>query len=292
MDPVGENAGVSQPLERAPFALSDQVQAALAEDLGDAGDITSSAVVGSTQTARARIVGKSSGILAGIPLVEEVFRQVDPSIEIAWSVSEGEPIVPGTVIASLSGKARSILAGERVALNFLQHLSGVATATAELAQICRRHGVRLLCTRKTLPGLRSAQRYAVQLGGGSLHRAGLYDSVLIKTNHTKLAGGISRAIRRAKAFSDNTIEVEVTSIEELEEALKAGADSVLLDNADLKTIELAVHAVSGRAFLEISGGVTAENIADIAKLRPDGISVGRITHSVAALDMALQFEDS
>lgn len=283
---------MSQPLDHDRSALSDQVQAALAEDLGDAGDITSSAVVSSTQTARARIVAKSSGILAGIPLAEEVFRQVDPSIEMAWSVRDGESVVPGTVIARLSGRARGILAGERVALNFLQHLSGVATATAELARICRRDGVRLLCTRKTLPGLRAAQRYAVRVGGGSLHRAGLYDSILIKTNHIKLIGSISRAVRQARAFSDNTIEVEVTSIEALEEALKAGADSVLLDNADLTTIELAVQRASGRAFLEISGGVTAENVADIAKLRPDGISVGRITHSVTALDIALHFEDS
>lgn len=278
--------------ELDPSALSALVRIALAEDLGGAGDITSSGVLSANHTAIAHIIAKSPGVLAGIPLAGEVFHQVDEAIEIDWKCNDGEPLVPGTVMATLSGSARGILAGERVALNFLQHLSGVATATAQLAGICTAQGVRLLCTRKTLPGLRSAQRYAVLVGGGSLHRAGLYDSMLIKTNHIKLSGGIEPAVQRARACSDNTIEVEVQNIAELDEALAAGADAVLLDNADLKTIELAVRMTSGRASLEVSGGVSAENIAEIAKLRPDAISVGRITHSVSALDMALYFRDS
>jgi nicotinate-nucleotide pyrophosphorylase (carboxylating) len=283
---------MSAPRELELPGLAELVQAALAEDLGAAGDITSSLIVGPDQPGKANIVARSAGILAGVRVVEEVFRQVDEKLLIDWVAGDGGRILPGTVVATLSGRARAILAGERVALNFLQHLSGVATATAELAKICRRYGVQLLCTRKTLPGLRVAQRYAVAVGGGALHRAGLYDAVLIKTNHIKLVGGISAAVSRARTYSEKKVEVEVTSVEELEEAVDAGAHSVLLDNAELKTIELAVSSASGRARLEISGGVSLGNIAEIARLRPDAISVGRITHSVRALDMALHFLDS
>jgi nicotinate-nucleotide pyrophosphorylase (carboxylating) len=282
---------MSLPSELDSSELAELVREALAEDLGVAGDITTARIVGADRAGKAHLIAKSPGILAGVPIVEEVFRQVEQGIHIDWARRDGEAIVPATVVATLFGSARGIMAGERVALNFLQHLSGVATATSRLAVICSRYGVRLLCTRKTLPGLRTVQRYAVKVGGGYLHRAGLFDAILIKTNHLKLAGGISEALRLARTDSKNAVEVEVTSIEELGEAMVAGADSILLDNADLKTIELAVKQASGRASLEVSGGVTMENIAEIARLGPDAISVGRITHSVEALDMALHFEN-
>lgn len=279
---------MSLPPELDPSVLDDLVSRAIAEDLGEAGDITSQLLVGTSQQGKARIVAKSHGILAGVPVAHAVFTHVDRNLEIDWSAADGDTLEPGTVVATIAGRARAILAAERVALNFLQHLSGVATVTAEFAAICKRYGVRLLCTRKTLPGLRAAERYAVTVGGGSLHRAGLYDAILIKTNHIKLCGGIREAVKLAQALPGYGVEVEVKSIEELSEAIAAGADTVLLDNADVSTIELAVRG-SGNASLEISGGVTLENVEAIARAGPDAISVGRITHSAPSVDLALHF---
>lgn len=261
---------------------------ALAEDLGEQGDITSKRIVRIDQPARARIVAKSRGVLAGGPVAEAVFHAIDRKIEIDWLIAEGSKLAARKAVAELRGRARAILAAERVALNFLQHLSGVATLTAEFAALCRRYGVRLLCTRKTLPGLRAVERYAVALGGGNLHRAGLYDAILIKTNHEKLSGGIGEALRRTKANPTLDVQVEVNSMAELKEAMEEGADSVLLDNADLKTIAAAVKATRRKVFLEVSGGVDLENLEGIAKLKPDAISVGRITHSAPAVDLSLQ----
>ncbi|MCA1839666.1 MAG: carboxylating nicotinate-nucleotide diphosphorylase [Actinomycetota bacterium] len=268
--------------------LEDLARRALAEDLGEAGDITTKRIVRIDQPARAQIVAKSAGILAGTPVAEVVFHVVDKSVAIDWRAKDSASLAEGDVVCDISGRARAILAAERVALNFLQHLSGVATMTAAFVDICTPLGVRILCTRKTLPGLRAVQRYAVTIGGGQLHRAGLYDAILIKTNHTKLSGGLAEAVKRTKANPNLEAEVEVRDLGELEAAIEAGADRVLLDNADLPTIKQAVAVTRGRVFLEVSGGVTIKTVEKIAKLGPDAISVGAITHSVPALDLALR----
>lgn len=272
-------------LERAE--LEELVRRALAEDLGEAGDITSKRVVRIDQPGRARIVAKGHGILAGIPVAEAVFRFIDKTLVVDWLVADGSHVEPGTTVAELAGRARAVLAAERVALNFLQHLSGVATLTAKFAGRCAPHGVQVLCTRKTLPGLRAVQRYAVALGGGHLHRAGLFDEILIKTNHQRLAGGLAEAVRRAKANPNLQVEVEVTTLAELDEAVAAGADRILLDNAGLETIAKAVARTRGKVFLEVSGGITLDGVEEIARLGPDAVSVGRLTHSAPAVDLAL-----
>lgn len=277
--------GIPQ-LDRA--GLDDLARRALAEDLGDVGDITSKRIVRIDQPGRARILAKSHGIFAGAPVADAVFRAVDKSLKVEWRVSEGAPIEPGTTVAELAGRARAILAAERVALNFLQHLSGVATLTAAFVDRCTKQGVRVLCTRKTLPGLRAVERYAVSVGGGNLHRAGLYDAILIKTNHERLSGGITETLKRTKANPNLEAEVEVASIEDLKEAMAAGADRILLDNADLSMIGEAISITRGKVFLEVSGGITLQEIEAIAKLKPDAISVGRITHSAPAVDLSLE----
>lgn len=268
--------------------LEELVRGALHEDFGDAGDITSKRIVRIDQPGRARILAKQEGILAGVPVAEAVFHTVDKGLAIDWKISDRGVLEPGAVVAEIQGRARAILASERVALNFLQHLSGVATLTSRFAQKCSQHGVRLLCTRKTLPGLRALQRYAVAVGGGGLHRAGLWDEILIKSNHLKLSGGVTQALQRTKANPNLVAEIEVVNLEELEEALEAGADRILLDNADPGTIEEAVKRTRGKVFLEVSGGVTLQEVEKIARLQPDAISVGRITHSAPAIDLSLE----
>jgi nicotinate-nucleotide pyrophosphorylase (carboxylating) len=225
----------------------------------------------------------------------EVFRQVDPRLEVAEDCAEGDPRGAGEPIAALSGAARSILAGERVALNFLQRMSGIATATRRVVELAAGRGVEISDTRKTVPGLRVLDRHAVRVGGGVNHRAGLFDAVLIKDNHWRLAGGVGEAVRRARRAhwdagggAAQRIEVEVTTLQELEEALRAGAEAVLLDNMDAATLERAVAAARGRAFLEISGGVREEDIPRLAALGVQRISLGGLTHSVRAADIALE----
>jgi nicotinate-nucleotide pyrophosphorylase (carboxylating) len=276
--------------ELDPKAMESLARQALAEDLGEVGDITSKHIVRIDQPGRGTLLSKSEGILAGSAMAEMVFKTVDRSLEIEWSIIDGGELTEGAVVAEISGRARAILAAERVALNFLQHLSGVATQAARFVEICSPHGVRVLCTRKTIPGLRDLQRHSVVVGGGSLHRAGLFDEILIKTNHLRLSGGITEALKRTKANPNLKVEVEVTSIEEIEEAIEAGADEVLLDNASIDLIKQAVEITRDRVLLEISGGVTLDNVADIAALKPDSISVGGITHSVTAIDLSLRVE--
>lgn len=277
--------GIPQ-LDRAE--LEDLARRALAEDLGEQGDITSKRIVRIDQPGRARIVARSEGVFCGIPVAETVFRLVDRTLKIDWQVSDGSAIEPGDVVAEIAGRARAILAAERVALNFLQHLCGVATTTAQFVERCSKHGVRVLCTRKTLPGLRAVERYAVAVGGGNLHRAGLFDAILIKTNHARLSGGVAEAVRRIKASPTLEAQVEVRGPEELEEAIASGADRILLDNAGLDVIAGVVEATRGRIFLEISGGITLKNVEAIAKLGPDAISIGRVTHSAPAIDLSLE----
>ena len=274
-------------LQIDPGKLKLLVQRALLEDLADAGDVTSNHILGAGQTTTAQIVAKSAGTLAGRPVADAVFRKMDEALEINWLLDDGAKLQPGTVVAEISGLAHSIMAAERVALNFLQHLSGVATLTASFVEACKPHGVQLLCTRKTIPNLRAVQRYAVAVGGGNLHREGLYDAILIKTNHCKLVGGIGEAVKRSKARSPMEVEVEVRTLDEMKEAAQAGAERVLLDNADLDAVGEAVRTKPQGVFLEVSGGVSLDTVGDIAALKPDAISVGRLTHSVTAVDLAL-----
>jgi len=271
-------------------ALEELIRRALAEDMGDAGDITSKRTVRMDQPAKAHIIAKSTGVMAGGPVAGAVFNLVDKTLSVEWTCPEGATLEPGMRIARIEGRARAILAGERVALNFLQHLCGVATLTSQFVSICSKHSVKVLCTRKTLPGLRSLQRYAVAIGGGYMHRAGLYDAILIKTNHEKLAGGITAAVHRTKANPNLAAEVEVSSLGELEEAMEAGADSILFDNAELPEIKEAVKITRGKISLEVSGGVTLKNVGGIARLKPDAISIGALTHSAPAIDLALHID--
>jgi nicotinate-nucleotide pyrophosphorylase (carboxylating) len=285
---------VTPPLPRLDPALLDELAArALAEDLGPgasaAGDVTTAGIAPPGATARAVILAKARGVLAGGPLADAVFRRVSAEVAVEWEIGEGAELEPGATVARLTGPAPALLAGERVALNFLQHLSGVATLTAAFAAQCARHGVTLLCTRKTIPGLRAVQRYAVAAGGGALHRAGLTDAVLIKTNHAILAGSLAEAVRRSLgAGPEREIEAEVRTVEEAEEAVGAGAARLLVDNAAHDTIREVVRRFKGRAFVEVSGGITLDGIESIAALAPDAISVGRITHSAPALDLAMR----
>jgi nicotinate-nucleotide pyrophosphorylase (carboxylating) len=270
-------------------AIDGLVARALDEDLGWSGDLTSAAVLRDEDRCRARIEAREGGVVAGLPVAERAFVLVDPRTRVEWRCRDGDGIRAGDVIGSIEGPARSVLAAERVALNFLTHLSGVATVTREFADACAGTESVVLCTRKTLPGLRPLDRYAVELGGGRLHRAGLYDGVLIKDNHVALAGGVRTAVERARRRVPHTVrvQVEVETLAELEEAIAAGADAVLLDNPDVETVKRAVDLVEDRIPLEVSGGMTVERVAEIAGLGKLLISVGRITHSAPALDFSL-----
>lgn len=273
-----------------PFDLDALLRHALSEDLGRSGDVTSTATVLETAQAQGRAIARAPGVVAGLTAFRRVFVLFDPAISVSVSIADGTSVDTGAVLAELRGPARSILTAERTALNILQHMSGVATLTRRYVDACEGTGSQVLCTRKTLPGLRALERYAVEAGGGRLHRGGLDDGVLIKRNHLRLAGGVRGAVSRAKASVPHTlkVEVEVETLEELEEAVIAGADAILLDNADLPTIERAAHLLEGRLPLEISGGVNLETIGDIAASGNLLISVGRLTHSAPAMDIALE----
>ncbi|MEX0991399.1 MAG: carboxylating nicotinate-nucleotide diphosphorylase [Actinomycetota bacterium] len=272
-----------------PPDLDETLRRALTEDVGG-GDVTSVAVIPDGAMGTARAIAKTGGVVAGGPVFERLFQLVDPGLLIRWIVLDGTSVSAGHVLGELRGSARSMLAGERVALNFLQHLSGIATLTRKFVDACEGTGSQILCTRKTLPGLRALERYAVQCGGGRLHRGGLDDGVLIKDNHVKVAGGVIEAVKRAKEGVPHTlkVEVEVDTLEQLQEALDAGADAILLDNAGLEVIKEAVAMVGGRVPLEISGGITLVNIREIALAGPVLISVGRITHSAPAMDISFE----
>jgi nicotinate-nucleotide pyrophosphorylase (carboxylating) len=268
-----------------PDDLDDTIRRALDEDLGS-GDITTDSVVPEDLDAGGSFVAKASGIVAGLPVARRVLGFLD---DVRWTerLGDGRWVDPGDVLADVAGRARVLLTAERVALNFLTHLSGVATLTREYVDACAGTESVILCTRKTLPGLRALERYAVEMGGGVLHRAGLYDAVLIKDNHIAIAGGVTEAIRRARMGTDLSIEVEVDTMEQLHEALDAGADRVLLDNPDADLVKRAVDVVGDRVPLEVSGGMTVEKVREIAAVGPLLISVGRITHSAPALDISL-----
>lgn len=266
------------------------VKFALVEDVGS-GDITSKTVVARNKKARARIIAKEKGVIAGLFVAKEVFKLVDHDIKFLPKVSEGTKVKKGKVIAEVFGPARGILTAERTALNFLQHLSGVATLTAKFVERVKGMKVKILDTRKTIPGLRVLEKYAVRVGGGVNHRMGLYDAFLIKDNHIKLSGGIKRSVEsiRRKFGRRKEIEVEAKTIEEVEEAIEAKVDRILLDNMNLKTMRRAVKLCQkAKIETEASGGVKLQNVRAIAKTGVDYISVGALTHSASALDISLK----
>ena len=269
--------------------LEPLVRAALLEDLGRAGDLTTDAIVPADATAQTRLVARQEGVLAGLDLARLAFRAMDPGIKFDVALRDGSELQPGAEIARISGNARAMLTAERVALNFLCHLSGVASATASIARAIEGYGARVTCTRKTMPGLRAVQKYAVRVGGGSNHRHGLDDAVLIKDNHIALAGGVATAVERARADIGHMvkIELEVDTLEQLETALSLGVDVVLLDNMSLDDLRRAVAMARGRAITEASGRITPETAAAVAATGVDQIAVGWITHSAKVLDIGL-----
>jgi nicotinate-nucleotide pyrophosphorylase (carboxylating) len=271
-----------------PDLVAEAVRAALREDLGAAGDITSAATIPADGRATASFGARKPGVLAGLPLAEATFRAVDPSIRFEGILRDGSRVAVGAVVARVAGNARAVLAAERVALNYLCHLSGIATATAALVDRVKHTKAVILDTRKTMPGLRALEKYAVRCGGGTNHRFGLYDAILIKDNHIAVAGGVAEAIRRARALTpDVKLEVEAASLAELSEAMTEPPDVIMLDNMNLADMRQAVIFVAGRAKLEASGNVTLETVGPIAETGVDFISSGWITHSAPALDLGL-----
>ncbi len=268
--------------------VETQVGAALAEDVG-AGDITALLVPAATR-ARARVVTREEGVFCGRPWVAETCRQVDPDIGLRWLVGDGERVAPDQRIVELDGPARGLLTAERTLLNFAQLLSGVATRTRRCADRIRDSGAKLLDTRKTVPGLRIAQKYAVRCGGGGNHRMGLFDAYLIKENHIAAAGSIANAVVAARALKPGvTVEVEVETLDELALALSAGADRILLDNFNLDQYREAVRRTAGQAKLEASGGIDESTLAAVARTGVDFISVGGLTKTVQPLDLSMRF---
>ncbi len=272
-----------------PPLVDEAVERALAEDLGRAGDITSAATIPGDAHAEAVIAAREAGVIAGLPLAEAAFRRMDASCAFQALVADGDRVDAGAIVARISGKARAVLSAERVALNFLGHLSGIATLTRRYADAIAHTKAKITCTRKTTPGLRALEKYAVRCGGGRNHRYGLDDAILIKDNHIALAGGVTTAIRRARAAAGHLvkIEVEVDTLDQLREALSAGAEVVLLDNMPPAFLSEAVALNNAAAVLEASGGVTLDSVAAIAETGVDTISSGAITHSAPALDLGL-----
>jgi nicotinate-nucleotide pyrophosphorylase (carboxylating) len=281
---------MSEPARPAVDDIARQVALALAEDLG-AGDLTATLVPATARTT-ARVMVRETAILCGSDWFDETFRQLDPTIQTRWGARDGERLTAGQVVCELDGRARPLLSGERTALNFLQTLSGTASAAARYVEAVAGSGAVILDTRKTLPGLRLAQKYAVRCGGASNHRIGLYDAILIKENHIRAAGSIAAALRTAAAGASGRvmIEVEVEDLDELDEALDAGAGRILLDNFDQSMLEHAVQRAAGRARLEASGGVNLQTVAAIARTGVDFISVGELTKDLKATDFSMLFE--
>jgi len=267
------------------------VRAALLEDLGRAGDITSDSVIALETIATVALVAREPGVVAGLDFARIAFRLIDSGIAMRVLLDDGAAVAPGDVIAEITGAARSIITAERVALNFLGHLSGIATATAGIAAAIRHTGAKITCTRKTTPGLRFAEKYAVRAGGGANHRFGLDDAILIKDNHIAIAGSITAAMTRAREKIGHLvkIEVEVDTISQLEEALAHGPDAILLDNMTPEILREAVRLIAGRAISEASGRINAQTAPIIAETGVDLISAGWLTHSARVLDIGLDF---
>jgi len=277
----------------SPFAMEDAVTRALVEDFGRAGDVTSVATVPADLRGRAVVAAREAGVIGGLPLVEAVFGKLDAEVKLTAHARDGDAVAAGTVLMTVEGNARGLLGAERTALNFLSHLSGIATATAEFVRLVAGTRARVCCTRKTTPGLRALQKYAVRCGGGFNHRFGLDDAILIKDNHIAVAGGIAAVLKRARAVAGHLvkIEIEVDTLEQLREVLDTGlADVVLLDNMDLPTLTTAVGLVAGRLVTEASGGITHASAAAIAATGVDYMPSGAITHSSVNLDVGMDIE--
>jgi nicotinate-nucleotide pyrophosphorylase (carboxylating) len=270
--------------------IERNVAAALAEDVGG-GDLSAPLTPGG-KSVRAAVTCRTEAVICGQPWFEATIRSLDPAAKVAWTVAEGAPVPAGTQVCSVSGNARALLTAERVALNFLQTLSGVATVTRRYVEAIAGTRARIVDTRKTLPGLRLAQKYAVRVGGGSNHRLGLYDAMLIKENHIAAAGGIQKAIKQARKLADTGawIQVEVENLDQLREALDAGVIMILLDNMSPHRMREAVKLAGDRAELEASGGITLENVRAIAETGVHRISVGALTKDVKAADFSMRFE--
>lgn len=273
--------------------VSDIVQVALAEDVG-AGDLTAELIAASTM-ARATIITREPAVICGQPWVEETFRQLDPGVRVEWTAAEGDQVPANTTLCTITGPARSLLTGERSALNFLQALSGTATVTRRYAEALAGTQCRVLDTRKTIPGLRLAQKYAVRCGGGTNHRIGLFDAILIKENHIAAAGSIAAAIDAARRIDAGVmVEVEVENLDELEQVLEAGADRILLDNFSLDDMRIAVKrtrdSLRPQTQLEASGNMSLETLRTVAETGVDFISVGGLTKHLRAIDLSMRFE--
>ena len=267
------------------------VRAALAEDIGP-GDMTTMLCVPEGTRATAIVLAKQPGVIAGLAIGELAFKLLDPNAQWQAHVEDGERVGEGrTPLATVTGDARALLTAERVALNFMQRLSGIATVTARYVALVAGTNARIVDTRKTTPGLRALEKYAVRAGGGFNHRLGLYDAVLIKDNHIRAAGGITPAVQRAKSHVPHTmkIEVEASTLTQVQEALDAGADIILLDNMDMETMRQAVAQIGGKAISEASGGLTEARVAEVAATGVDILSIGALTHSAPALDISLDF---
>jgi nicotinate-nucleotide pyrophosphorylase (carboxylating) len=275
-----------------PDDIADTVRRALAEDLG-AGDLTA-ALIPSDAQARGYVITREDAVLCGTAWFSEVFHQLDEHVTISWQTRDGDRIQAGQTVCRLQGPARAVLSGERMALNFLQLLSGTATQTRRYVEAISRTRTKILDTRKTLPGLRKAQKYAVTCGGGQNHRMGLYDGILVKENHIAAAGSITRAVRQAKASAAQgvAVEIEVENLQQLDEALAAGVDNLLLDNFSEADLKRAVQTTGGRATLEASGGITLDNVGMIAATGVDYISVGELTKNVRAVDFSMRFDSA
>jgi nicotinate-nucleotide pyrophosphorylase (carboxylating) len=280
------------PLKLPPLLVARAVASALEEDLGSAGDITTDSVIPAEARGEAAIVARQAGVVAGLDLAEAAFRTLDPEVSFIRVVDDGGEVAPGGMIAQISGKTRALLTAERTALNYLGRLSGIASLTAAYVKAVEGTGARIACTRKTTPGLRALEKYAVRAGGGVNHRFGLYDAVLVKDNHIAAAGGLAQALTRLRDRKGHVVkvEVEVDTLDQLEEALKFPIDAVLLDNMDTASLKQAVKRVAGRVMTEASGGVTLENVREIAATGVDLISVGALTHSPRNLDSSLEWK--
>ncbi|BDV34334.1 carboxylating nicotinate-nucleotide diphosphorylase [Methylocystis iwaonis] len=276
----------------SPLLVDDAISAALAEDLGRAGDITTQATIPARATARAVIAARETGVVAGLPLARAAFRRMDQNIGFEAWLEDGANVAPRAIVARIDGPARAILSAERVALNYLGRLSGVASLTAQYAARVAHTKAKVCDTRKTTPLLRAFEKYAVRCGGGANHRFGLDDAVLIKDNHIAVAGGVVPALRAAKRFVGHLvkIEIEVDTLAQLKDVLAEGADAVLLDNMTPDDLRRAVEMVGGRMICEASGGVTLDTVAEIAETGVDLISVGALTHSAKVLDLGLDIE--
>lgn len=271
--------------------LQTTVREALNEDLGS-GDGTTEALVSERDRTSAVLLAKQEGVVAGLLVAEAVYRELDPTLQLHREVEEGERVTPGTVLAQLEGSTRALLSGERVALNFLQRLSGIATVTRQVVDALAGLDCQVLDTRKTTPGLRMLEKYAVRIGGGSNHRFGLSHAVMIKDNHIAVAGSLARAVARVREYNGPLVpvEVEADTLEQVEEAVALDVDAILLDNMDPATLRQAVERIDGRIWTEASGGITPETARQVAETGVNGISLGWLTHSVDALDISLDIQ--